>query len=320
MNKRVMWGMAALVSMPLIAGAQTGKTDPAKPKTDPAAKPAATVQTPPAKPAGGPTVHTAKELVGMKVQNPQGESLGKIDDVVVLSNGDVSYAVLSFGGVMGLGDKLFAIPWGCMQTAGTGKDTYVVLGVDKERLKAAPGFDKDNWPKLLEAGWCADVDKYYANEKHAPRAIEASAKTADTLTFRASELNGRNVETPTGEKLGDIKQVVLDPSNGRVNYVAVSVGGFLGIGDRIVAVPWEAIKIVHDGEKVKLTLNATKDMLEKAPEFHEGDAAWREMSDPVWIGKVYEYYSVRPYWSSSAKAPAAPPPASTKPTKTDKGD
>jgi len=300
MKSKVMFAMAALISMPLIASAQTDKPgQTGKPATPP--KPADVVAQ---KPGVGPFVHTAEKLIGMEVKNPQAEKLGKIEDLVVYSNGNIAYAVLSFGGVLGLGDKHFAIPWGCLdgpasRTDRTTRDDHIVLAIDKERLKAAPGFDKDNWPKLAEVAWCADVDKYYANEKRvAARAMEASAP-ANALTLRASELKGKNIETPTGEKLGDIKDVVLDPANGRVSYVALSVGGFLGVGDRLVAVPWEAIKITQDGDKEKLVLSTTKEKLEKAPVFVSGDAGWKEMSDPVFIGRVYEFYAVRPYWTST---------------------
>jgi sporulation protein YlmC with PRC-barrel domain len=320
MKSKVMFAVAALISMPLIASAQTEKpSQTGKPaqsdkptqtgKTTPAPKPTET--TPKMSMGTGPYVHTAAELVGMDVKNPQGENLGKIDDVVFYSNGQVAYAVLSFGGVLGMGDKLFAIPWSCLETAGrtdrTMRDDHVVLSVDKERLKSAPGFDKSNWPKLADVAWCADVDKYYANEKRG-HAMEASAPTASTLTFRASQLKGKNVETPTGEKLGDIKEVVLDPTNARVSYVVLSVGGFLGVGDKLVAVPWEALKTTKDGDKEKLSLSITKEKLGQAPEF-SGDAAhWPQMSDPAYIRKVYDFYSVRPYWSDSTAPGAAHEP------------
>jgi len=307
MNSRVMFAVAAVLSMPLIASAQTDKTG--KPAQTPPKPADTTVQKAPM----GPFVHTTEELIGLEVRNTQGEKLGKIEDVVVYSNGQIAYGVLSFGGVLGMGDKLFAIPWACLQTANrtdrTAREDHIVLAVDKERLKAAPGFDKDNWPKLADVAWCADVDKYYAGEKTSTgRPVEASAP-ANAMTLRASQLKGKNVETPTGEKLGDVKEIVLDPANARINYVVLSVGGFLGVGDKHVAVPWEAIKLMKDGDKEKATLNITKEKLGQAPEFHSGDAKWAEMSDPIFIGRVYEFYAVRPYWSASSAPPVVKDPA-----------
>lgn len=318
MKSKVMFAIAALISLPLVASAQTEKPAQDKPGKTPA--PPAQTAPKPADAGTGPFVHSAEHLIGMEIKNTAGEKLGKVEDLVVYSNGNIAYAVLSFGGVLGMGDKHFAIPWGCLggpasRTDRTIRDDHVVLAVDKERLKAAPGFDKNNWPKLADVAWCAEVDKYYANEKRVTgHAMEASAP-ANALTLRASQLKGKNVETPTGEKLGDIKDVVLDPTNARVNYAVVSVGGFLGVGDRLVAVPWEAIKFTPDGDKEKLVLNITKEKLEKAPVFVAGDAGWKEMSDPIFIGRVYEFYAVRPYWTTTPTSKE--PPKGEEPKKKD---
>src|SRR3569623_2906303 len=60
----------------------------------------------------GPQVMAADTLQGDKVVNPKGENLGKIEDIMIdVASGRVAYAVLSFGGILGIGDKLFAIPW-----------------------------------------------------------------------------------------------------------------------------------------------------------------------------------------------------------------
>jgi sporulation protein YlmC with PRC-barrel domain len=273
-----------------------------------------------------PEILLTSDLIGMKVVSTQNEDLGKIDDVVVYPGGDAAYAVLSFGGVLGVGDKLFAIPWSNFRcNAGTDVakndpmsgdaevvrrdgDRTVVLNVEKERLKGAPGFDKKNWPIRANAGWTKEVDDYYARRDgvEGNRPVEASAaRTVPATAWRVSELKGINVETPTGEKLGDIEQLAID-TNGRVNYAVVSVGGFLGIGERRVAIPWEALKFTRDAEKDKgvkndkpaITLATTKAQLEKAPEFKTGKDHLREMTDPKWVGSVYDYYSVTPYWNS----------------------
>jgi sporulation protein YlmC with PRC-barrel domain len=106
-----------------------------------------------------------RELDGMKVKNTEGEDIGKIEDLVIeLDNGHVSYAALSFGGVLGVGNKLFAIPFDALEvkTGKDAKDTYFLLAVDKERLKDAPGFDKSHWPDLADRSWSKEVDEFYA--------------------------------------------------------------------------------------------------------------------------------------------------------------
>jgi sporulation protein YlmC with PRC-barrel domain len=104
------------------------------------------------------------ELDGMKVKNKDGDELGKIEDLVIeLDDGHVSYAALSFGGFLGVGNKLFAIPWNALEvkTGKDGKDRHFMLAVDKERLKEAPGFDKGHWPDLADPNWSKDIDKFY---------------------------------------------------------------------------------------------------------------------------------------------------------------
>ena len=81
--------------------------------------------------------------------------------MIDLDDGQVAYAVLSFGGFLGLGDKLFAIPWEAL--AFDTENLTVILEADKEVLKYAPGFDKDHWPDnaQYEAGWLLDIYEYY---------------------------------------------------------------------------------------------------------------------------------------------------------------
>jgi sporulation protein YlmC with PRC-barrel domain len=108
-----------------------------------------------------PHVLQATTLLGSKVANRSGEQLGTLKDLVIdLEDGRIAYAVLSFGGFLGMGDKLFAIPWEALLLK---QDHTFVLDVDKEVLKEAPGFDKDHWPDdaQYEAGWLLDIYEYY---------------------------------------------------------------------------------------------------------------------------------------------------------------
>ena len=109
-----------------------------------------------------PRVLSATKLMGNKVVNTAGEQLGIVKELMIdLDDGLVAYAVLSFGGFLGLGDKLFAIPWEAL-TFNSDNQTFI-LDVDKEVLEDAPGFDKDHWPDnaKYEAGWLLGVYEYY---------------------------------------------------------------------------------------------------------------------------------------------------------------
>jgi sporulation protein YlmC with PRC-barrel domain len=107
-----------------------------------------------------PKVLAADTLTGDKVVNHQKEDLGKIEHLMIdLANGRIAYAVLSFGGFLGMGDKLFAIPWSAL-TVDTVEKQFI-LNVDKEVLKRAPGFDKDHWPNMADRSWGTKVFTYY---------------------------------------------------------------------------------------------------------------------------------------------------------------
>lgn len=108
----------------------------------------------------GPEVMSARSLAGDPVVNLTGESVGDIKDLMIdMRTGKVSYAVLSFGSILGMGAKLFAVPWAALTIDGPKK--RFVLNVTKERLKEAPGFDKENWPNMADLSWEAAIHRHY---------------------------------------------------------------------------------------------------------------------------------------------------------------
>lgn len=102
----------------------------------------------------------ASSVIGTNVVNPEGESLGDIKEIVIDPRiGRVAYVVVSFGGFLRMGEKLFAIPFSAFEYNVT-KNEYV-LNVPKERLTEAPGFDPDRWPAMSEEKWNREVYKFY---------------------------------------------------------------------------------------------------------------------------------------------------------------
>ena len=109
-----------------------------------------------------PRVLSATTLIGDDVKNAQGENLGKLEEIMLdVNTGKIAYAVLSFGGFLGLGDKLFAIPWQAFSL--NAEEHSLVVNVNKSVLEKAPGFDKDKWPKTTSADdkWLVQVYDYY---------------------------------------------------------------------------------------------------------------------------------------------------------------
>ena len=104
---------------------------------------------------------SAASVTGDDVVNLQEEKLGKLQDIMLdIAQGKIRYAVLSSGGFLGMGDRLFAIPWSAL-TLDTANKRFL-LDVDVERLKNAPGFDQDQWPNMADTSWSSTIDSYYA--------------------------------------------------------------------------------------------------------------------------------------------------------------
>ncbi|MDW7732546.1 MAG: PRC-barrel domain-containing protein [Methanolobus sp.] len=115
-----------------------------------------------------PKVISASTVEGDHVENVEGEDLGKIEEIMIdLDEGAVAYAVLSFGGFLGIKDKLFAIPWKALSK---NPDSHnFVLNVDKETLEKAPGFNKDAWPGTYEKDvkkFVSEISDYYGYEPY----------------------------------------------------------------------------------------------------------------------------------------------------------
>jgi sporulation protein YlmC with PRC-barrel domain len=111
----------------------------------------------------GPALMGADTLIGDSVVNGDDDSLGDIKEIMLdMNTGQVAYAVLAFGGFLGMGEKLFAVPWQALHL-----DTVnhrFVLDVDKERLKHAPGFNKDAWPDMADVAWANQVHTFYGTD------------------------------------------------------------------------------------------------------------------------------------------------------------
>lgn len=111
----------------------------------------------------GPDLMGADTLIGNDVYNHNEEDLGDIKEIMLdVRNGRVSYAVLSFGGFLGMGEKLFAVPWNALTLDTINK--RFVLNVEKERLENAPGFDKDSWPNMADESWATEIHSFYGTK------------------------------------------------------------------------------------------------------------------------------------------------------------
>lgn len=108
----------------------------------------------------GPFLMGAQTLIGDAVFNDEGDDLGDILEIMLdMRTGKVAYAVLSFGGFLGLGDKLFAVPWHALKLDTVRK--AFVLNVTKSQLSNAPGFEKEAWPDMTDIAWVEKTHMFY---------------------------------------------------------------------------------------------------------------------------------------------------------------
>lgn len=125
--------------------------------------------------------------------------------------------------------------------------------------------------------------------------------TGQTNVLSASNLIGKNIYNLEGEKLGEIKDVMLDVDLGRVAYAVLSFGGFLGMGDKLFAIPFEAFRL--DATEDRIVLNVPKETLKNAPGFEKN--RWPSTADRAWATQIHQHYGYRPYWETERTIPRA---------------
>lgn len=176
----------------------------------------------------------ASTLMGLKVTNAAGETVGDINDMLIDKDSKVGIVVMGVGGFLGMGERHAAFKLDALQLSrGPDNSTLARVNVTKEQLKAMPEWQ---WNP-------------------------ASAE------WRISKLMGIRVSNMAGEVIGDINDVLID-KDGKVAAAVIGVGGFLGLGERHAAVPFSSLQLTRDASNNPLVrVNLTKDQLKAAPEW-----------------------------------------------------
>ncbi len=192
------------------------------------------------------------ELIGMEVVNQQQEKIGEIKDIAMdVVAGKLNYVVFSTGGFLGLGEKLIPLPSASMKVDLNGKK--LVLNADKESLKRAQGMDRNNWPAVADRKTISKGDSVAKNRAHFQgvasgvtpvnrpgleirEAAGAEFNLVPGKILKGSDVLGMDVKGVADTRLGEIRDVAVDLESGRVVYAALASGGFLGLGEKLVAV------------------------------------------------------------------------------------
>lgn len=101
-------------------------------------------------------------VIGTAVRTPDRKKIGSIEEVVIdIESGQVAYAVLSFGGFFGFGDKFFAVPWEEFSFVHDEKEHHFVIDTSKAKLEKLAGFSKEEWPDVANSDWDELLDAHY---------------------------------------------------------------------------------------------------------------------------------------------------------------
>ncbi len=215
----------------------------------------------------------ASSILGKLVENKQGQALGRIGDLIISpQDGGISFAVVTHGGIMGIPMSFVAVPFESLAFSPE-KNVYL-LNVSKERMDAAPSFARGTWPDAANPDWAEEIYRYYGQTPQWGESEESIPRSVDRIV-RYNQIAGAAVRNEQGKELGKIDDIVVD-SQGHVPYAVLLHGGFLGMGGKLIAVPFGALEFKK--RETEFVLNATEEKLDSAPAFKPG-----ELADPKWI-------------------------------------
>jgi hypothetical protein len=207
------------------------------------------------------------KLIGRNIQNPQDETIGEIKSVMLNQGGSVDSVIVGVGGFLGMGEREVAIGWKDLNVTNNGEK--VTTALSKDQLKALPEYKYADVKQRGTVFGMPAMDKTTATAPHTPSATAA----APAGYVGASKLVGLNVRNAQDESIGEIKDVLI-ANNGSIQSAIVGVGGFLGVGERNVALAWNQLKLQRDGDQLKAMVTMTKDQLKTLPEYKQQQGAW----------------------------------------------
>ncbi|MBZ9742312.1 MULTISPECIES: PRC-barrel domain-containing protein [unclassified Mesorhizobium] len=243
----------------------------------------------------------ATNIIGENVYNGTGDDaqkIGDVNDIVLTKEGKAQSLIIGVGGFLGIGEKNVAYDFAKAKWAQKNGDRWLVAQTTKEELQAQPDFNRkaydpapattaSNEPAATApsatttAPAVAPADKTAAApaDATAPDQTQTAAIDKSTLTampvgeIRADDLKGTTVYGANDAKVGEIGDVVLAPDK-KADAVIIDVGGFLGIGEKEVAVGMDNLKFMTDknGKKYLYT-SFTKEELEKQAAYDKSSYA-----------------------------------------------
>jgi len=231
----------------------------------------------------------ASKMIGMQVRNPEGKKLGKISDLVVnMNTGDVRYAMLEFDAGIFKDEQLFAVPTTQLRMAADRDD--LVYNMTRDKLERA-GIDRNAWGnrKPLDTAYQGKLDKVWG----------VAQPSQGALAHRASDLIGKDVNSRSGEDIGDIKDLVINMATQKVHYAVLAFDPSWTSPEQLYAFPLRSFALTDDRDKVVLDIDKAR--LQKLKVFTEGDLA--KLNDRTWVTDIDRYFvTVLPVVVATSKA------------------
>ncbi len=237
----------------------------------------------------------ASDLIGMRIYNSEVEldamtpvadgaelewdDIGEINDLIVSPEGEVKAVILGVGGFLGLGERDVAISMDSikiMTEEGDAGDRFLVVTTSKEMLEAAPAFERDmndsaameQSSEATETAMSDSADRTMLTPPTVERDGYAELDRAKIDALTAEELQGSYVYGPDDETVGEIDSLVLN-DGGMIEKVVINVGGFLGLGEKQVAVTFPELRVLRnvEGDDTRIYIDSTEEALEALPEY-----------------------------------------------------
>jgi len=223
---------------------------------------------------------------GTAVYDAQGKRIGKLEHLVIdKSGGRVIYAVLSFGGFLGIGANHYPIPWQ-MLDFDEELGGYRV-GITEQQLQDAPKIDQGgSWEQANR-----DEEVYGYWEQPTPD------QTSSLIS--SDRVEGMPVFDLHGKRIGKVERLMIDKVTGQIAYAILSFGVFLGIGADHYPIPWSML--TYNEKPDGFQVDITEEELKNAPKI-EPDENW-EQTTRTRNQDVYDYWEVRYYWIDASDLP-----------------
>ncbi len=249
------------------------------------------------------------DIRGANVVNLRNEELGTITDVVVdMEKGVTPYAVVSFGGILGINRDSIAVPMEAFQP--DGDIGRFVLDTTREKLESAPSLDPKNWAELHDEVWREGVSKSFGHPRgHAgadalrgPLGHGGSSDGAARYML-STDIEGTTIVDSLGETAGKVGDLITDRDTGEhVGFVLMKSGGIAGFGGSSVAVPWTALQPTRDSD---FRISIPKDRIEHAPKVEKDEID--RLADPQFCNTVCSFFGVEPMAGASRESRAGGP-------------